>query len=157
MIGTQTVNSIAETTYYFLICTILLALSIYDIKTQRVPNWTLAAFSIIILPGPLLMSSGQIAAIVQSLMGAISGFGILLIAALLSSEGAGVGGGDIKLAGLLGYAFGIGGIAVILIAAALTAAPVALLCKRLKKSPQLHIPFVPFITLGAVLVVVSKI
>ena len=59
MIGTQTVNSIAETTYYFLICTILLALSIYDIKTQRVPNWTLAAFSIIILPGPLLMSRSE--------------------------------------------------------------------------------------------------
>lgn len=145
--------------YYAVICTILTGFSVYDIKTQRVPDKALAAFSPIILLGPFLSGmKSPVPALIQSLSGAVYGFGVLLAAGVISKDGAGIGGGDIKLAGLIGFAFGPYRIMVILLLATLLAMPAGLAYMRIKKSKaSLHMAFVPFMTAGSLIVTVTRL
>ena len=85
---------------------------------------------------------------VGSLAGAAAGFGILLTAALVSKDGTGVGGGDIKLAGIMGFIYGMNRMAAILLTAAALAAIAVLLTRRNHRNENLAIPFVPFLAMG---------
>lgn len=159
MIGTPTVSSAAQAAYYIAICLALMAFSIYDIKTKRVPNWALASFIPIVLCVLAVSDAPSfLIAFLRSLLGGLCGFGILLAAGLASKGGAGIGGGDIKLAGLVGFAFGPYGVTIILLLAALLSAPVCLFFRLHQKSgPALHIPFVPFITAGCLFVTAANL
>ena len=77
-------------------------------------------------------------------MGAAAGFLLLLFAALISKEGTGIGGGDIKLAAILGYLYGPYRLAGILLTASLLASLAAFLFRK-----QKSIPFVPFLAAGS--------
>lgn len=77
-------------------------------------------------------------------MGAAAGFLLLLFAALVSKEGAGIGGGDIKLTAVLGYVYGPYRLAGILLTASLLASLAAFLSRE-----QKSIPFVPFLAAGS--------
>lgn len=86
-----------------------------------------------------------------SLAGCAAGFLILLTAALLSKGGAGMGGGDIKLAAATGFIYGpYRMLGILMIATLLSAcAALAILCRRRSRARPLSLPFVPFIAAGS--------
>ena len=98
-------------------------------------------------------------AILSSLAGAATGFLILLAAALISKNGAGIGGGDIKLAAVMGFAYGPFHMISILLAASGLAAIVSLIIARKPKKEDtqksLSLPFVPFLAIGSLAVTLS--
>ena len=98
-------------------------------------------------------------AILSSLAGAATGFLILLTAALVSKNGTGVGGGDIKLAAAMGFAYGPFHMLSILLAASGLAAMVSLIIARKPKKgdaqKSLSLPFVPFLAMGSLAVTLS--
>ena len=80
----------------------------------------------------------------SSIMGAAAGFLLLLFAAIISKDGTGIGGGDIKLTAVLGYVYGPYRLAGILLTASLLASLAAFLFRK-----QKSIPFVPFLAAGS--------
>ena len=94
-----------------------------------------------------------LAALLSSLTGAATGFLILLAAALVSKNGAGVGGGDIKLAAAMGFAYGSSCMINILLIASGIAAIASLIIARQKRNgdtqKSLSLPFVPFLAIGS--------
>lgn len=159
MTGTPIVNSVPVIIYDSVICAILIAFSVYDIKTRRVPNKALAAFLPVVLLGPFLSGPNAYwSAVVQSFLGAVCGFAILLIAGLVSKNGTGIGGGDIKIAGLIGFAFGPYMVMGILLFSSIIAAPFGFIHMRRKKSERpLHIAFVPFLAAGSLIAMAVKL
>lgn len=100
-------------------------------------------------------------ALLHSLAGAVTGFLILFAAAMASPDGCGVGGGDIKLAAVMGFAYGPSRMAAILLTASGLAAIAALLMNHRNKhtntQKMLSLPFVPFLAAGCFLVTIAAI
>ena len=90
-----------------------------------------------------------------SLAGAVAGFLILLAAAMSSKEGAGIGGGDIKLAGIMGFIYGPSRMLAVLLIASGLAACISLAAGR--KKGMLSLPFVPFLMAGSLAVTLTAI
>lgn len=92
--------------------------------------------------------SGPVASLASSLAGGVAGFGFFLAIVLLRPGG--MGGGDVKLGGLLGLLLGLGGVViavwVAVVAGGLVAAALLALRKRGRKS---EMPFGPFLAGGA--------
>ncbi len=103
------------------------------------------------LPPPLL----------SSLAGAAAGFLILFAAAMASPGGCGVGGGDIKLAAVMGFAYGPSRMTAILLIASGLAAIAALIMNHRNRhtntQKMLSLPFVPFLAAGSFLVTIAAI
>lgn len=142
----------------FIFCCII-GFAAHDFRCQRVPDRALAFFCPAALIAPLFHAAlplsweTLIPAIGFSLAGAATGFFILLTAALLSESGTGIGGGDIKLAALIGCVYGTCRVlAILLIASALALIPAI---AGGKKHPNIAIalPFVPFLAIGTLVVV----
>ena len=135
--------------YFWLAWCLTAGFAIYDVKTRRVPDRALFVFCAYAFWAPFLrypgISGGTEAAWAfgSSLMGAAAGFLLLLFAAIISKDGTGIGGGDIKLTAVLGYVYGPYRLAGILLTASLLASLAAFLSR--KKS----IPFVPFLAAGS--------
>ena len=145
--------------YYVFVFAIIAVLSIYDFQYKRVPNAALVCFLPIALLSPLFTSLNGAEAFrsfVLSLLGAFAGFTILLAATLASKNNQGVGGGDIKLAAILGYIYGPYGIIGILLIASIITLPIGAAMKR-KHNEKLHLPFVPFMAVGCMFVTATKI
>ena len=87
--------------------------------------------------------------------GAAAGFLVLLAAAMISKEGAGIGGGDIKLAGVMGLIYGPSRMLAVLLIASGLAACVSLAAGR--KKGMLSLPFVPFLMAGSLAVTITAI
>ena len=98
--------------------------------------------------------------LLSSLAGAAAGFLILLAAALFSKNGAGVGGGDIKLAAAMGFSYGSSCMINILLIASGLAAIASLIIARQKRNgdrqKSLSLPFVPFLAIGSLTVTLSE-
>lgn len=92
-----------------------------------------------------------------SLAGCASGLLVLLTAAMLSNDGTGLGGGDIKLAAAIGFIYGPCRILETLMLAALLSAGAALLIGCRHRDKTLSIPFVPFIAAGSLAVQIASI
>lgn len=142
--------------------------AIYDIHTRRVPNRALAFFCAFAGLSPILrfcfavsqeLSLGTaLLTAAESLLGGALGLIILLAAAILSKDGGGIGGGDIKLCAVLGMIYGPSGITQALLAACALAMPVILLLRRCRPDRQpTTIPFVPFLVCGCSLVTAAQI
>lgn len=158
----------------------------YDLRTRRVPDRGLLVFCPAALAAPFLQwlaaQGGQAslvsanlqneqlfpipaataplsAFLLASLAGAATGFLILLAAALASRDGMGIGGGDIKLATVLGFIYGPSRMATILLTASGLAAIAALIMhyksRRAGTTQVLSLPFVPFLAAGSLAVTVS--
>lgn len=161
----------------------------YDLRTRRVPDRALLLFCPVALATPFLtaldsftIQDGQTAlnitmtaataekslsrflaafppALLSSLAGAATGFLILLAAALFSKNGAGVGGGDIKLAAAMGFAYGSSCMINILLIASGLAAIASLIIARQKmngdRQKSLSLPFVPFLAIGSLAATLS--
>ena len=99
--------------------------------------------------------------LLSSLAGAATGFFILFAAAMASPDGCGVGGGDIKLAAVIGFAYGPSRMTAILLAASGLAAIAALIVrhrnKRTNAQKTLSLPFVPFLAAGSILATIATI
>lgn len=100
-------------------------------------------------------------ALLSSLAGTATGFLILLAAALVSRNGNGIGGGDIKLTAAMGFVYGPACMtAVLLIAsglAAIASLMMAIRQKKLKNRQALSLPFVPFLSIGSLAVTLAAI
>ena len=99
--------------------------------------------------------------LLSSLAGAATGFLILFAAAMASPGGCGVGGGDIKLAAAMGFAYGPSRMTAILLTASGGAAIAALIVSHRNKhtniQKMLSLPFVPFLAAGSFLVTIAAI
>ena len=99
--------------------------------------------------------------LLSSLAGAATGFLILFAAAMASPGGCGVGGGDIKLAAAMGFAYGPYRMTAILLTASGGAAIAALIVSHRNKhtniQKMLSLPFVPFLAAGSFLVTIAAI
>lgn len=128
----------------------LLFLSIYDIRHHRVTNDSILLYiPIVTLKCTVIVCLGTLFDYVPMLLGAAAGFGILLSAAMITHGG--IGGGDIKLAAVLGLATGLQGMLVLLCAASLGAVIYGLIYKRIKKTDKMKLAFVPFMLAGYVI------
>lgn len=161
-IGIRIVNDNWGQLYYPLVCIILAGFGLYDCKWKRVPDLALAISVPVALLSPLVQAGGFTwgplgRALLASCAGAAGSFLILLAAALTSREGAGIGGGDIKLMTVMGFIYGPTGAAGILLIAAALAAVAAMLARRKKGRQPLHLPFVPFLALGSLAVTTALI
>lgn len=148
-----------ETLVLALAVSLLLLVAIIDLEHGLVLNrlllptlvaaLVLAPFWSELEPGrPFLGSHSMLASLLNSLVAGAGGF--LLFMTILLLFPAGMGEGDVKLAGVLGVLVGFPGIAVTLGIAALSGglAAAALLLLR-KKGRKDAIPFAPFLILGA--------
>lgn len=150
MTGIPTVNDMISNGYFWLAWCLTAGFAIYDVKTRRVPDRALFVFCAYAFWAPFLrypgISGGTEAAWAfgSSLMGAAAGFLLLLFAAIISKDGTGIGGGDIKLTAVLGYVYGPYRLAGILLTASLLASLAAFLFRK-----QKSIPFVPFLAAGS--------
>jgi len=142
--------------YFLLLIAPLIIMSFIDLEHRILPD-------ALTLPGIIagmvcvltLSEMPPIPALLKSLWGILAGGGTLfLIAALyqLLRKHEGLGGGDIKLAAMLGAFFGWKGIAVILFLASLLGSitGIAILIVR-REQGSTQIPFGPFLAAAAAL------
>ncbi|MDR1204530.1 MAG: prepilin peptidase [Peptococcaceae bacterium] len=165
-IGTRTVSNAARIAYYLFMPLIVAGFAAYDAKTRRVPDKALVLFSPAALAAPfinaLASNAGAIGfntfvlPLLSSLLGAVLGAAVLLAAAWISKDGRGVGGGDIKFAAILGFAYGPYSIIGILLLASLLALLVGLVRMKQADEQALRLPFVPFIAAGCLVVTAFK-
>ena len=160
-------SNIIHDVYYVLILLAVAGFAVYDVKTKRVPDKALVFFLPAALAAPVInafaYSTGPIAVgsfvlpLVSSFAGALLGAAVLLAAALISKNGCGVGGGDIKLAAILGFIYGPFDAIGFLLVASLLALLVGL--ARMKKADEqaLNMAFVPFMAAGCLLVTVFRL
>lgn len=157
MIGTPTESSI-WTGYLLTIFIVVTGFSVYDILYRRVPNRALVFFMPLAALAPILKTyfifkSHQISYLIWSptmvaLLGLFFGFCIPLAAAI-TTNGNGIGGGDIKFCGILGLIYGPFGMSLLFLVAALFALPVVFVLSRfLHNTHSVSIPFLPFLTCG---------
>lgn len=154
MIGILSVNKLLIT-YHALTLLFLAGFALYDKRHHRIRNAALLAFlpwCLLYLPlaAHALPGTTFPEAALHCAMGCLSGL-LLLLSVSLATDG-GIGGGDIKLAALLGIPFGASG----LMAALALSCFLALLhlgirraCKR--KAPG-NIPFAPYLFFGCLAV-----
>ena len=108
----------------------LIYLSIYDIRHHKVTNNSVLMYvPIVTLKCTVEVCLGTLFDYVPMLLGAAAGFAILLSAAMLTHGG--IGGGDIKLAAVLGLAAGLKGMLVTLVVASLGAAIYGIVQKKI--------------------------
>ena len=132
----------------------LIYLSIYDIRHHKVTNDSVLLYvPIVTLKCTVLVCMGTLLDYVPMLLGAAAGFAILLSAAMLTHGG--IGGGDIKLAAVLGLAAGLKGMLVTLVVASLGAAIYGIIHKKILKKEKLAIAFVPFMLAGYVVALLT--
>ena len=159
-------NSPWQAAYYLLIVIIVTGFAIYDVKTKRVPDKALVSFCTVAFASPfigvLITYSGAfcwssvIIPLLLAFSGAAAGFIILLAGAIASHGGNGVGGGDIKLAAVLGFIYGPFGIIGILLIASLLAMPAGLIRKKQSGSQALSMAFVPFMAVGCTVITILR-
>jgi prepilin signal peptidase PulO-like enzyme (type II secretory pathway) len=161
MTGIQTVNSVWKEAYLLLVFTVIAGFAIYDMRKKRVPDKALVFFLPVALAAPfigaLTGNTGIAPCCLSSLLGAAAGFGVLLAAALASKNGNGVGGGDIKLAAVLGFIYGAYDIIALLLIASLLALPAGLVQRKRSRGTALRLPFVPFMAAGCFIITIIRL
>jgi Type IV leader peptidase family. len=155
MTGTPIVSSsITGLACELLLLVLITGFALYDIRHKRVPNKALAISLPFFLAAPFFMNMAQtsaqcVATLLSAIFGSFVGFGVLLTAALLSKSGIGVGGGDIKLAAAMGFAYGAHAMLGILFIASLLSIPTATISRKKNSGVAvLSLPFVPFLAIG---------
>ena len=131
----------------------LIYLSIYDIRYHKIRNNAVLLFIPIVMMKCTLRVCmgtlnvpGTLFAYVPMLLGAAAGFVILLSAAMITHGG--IGGGDIKLAGVLGLAAGFYEIVAALILGLVAASIAALIQSYIYKTRHIYTPLAPFLSAG---------
>jgi leader peptidase (prepilin peptidase)/N-methyltransferase len=139
-----------EGVVYFVFISSLLVITFIDIDHKIIPD-------IITLPGiPIGLAASFVLpdmTFKSSLLGLLVGGGSLLLVAWtysLITQKEGLGGGDIKLLGMIGTFIGWKGVIFTIFAASLTGTLVGIIVMLLKgKNLKFAIPFGPFLSIGA--------
>lgn len=139
-----------EGVVYFVFISSLLVITFIDIDHKIIPD-------IITLPGiPIGLAASFVLpdmTFKSSLLGLLVGGGSLLLVAWtysLITQKEGMGGGDIKLLGMIGTFIGWKGVIFTIFAASLTGTLVGIIVMLLKgKNLKFAIPFGPFLSIGA--------
>lgn len=132
---------------YWLLSSILVVVTFIDLEHYLIPNKVIAVGAVLQLV--LNFFTHQIS-LTNAGLGFLVGGGLLLVIALVSRGG--MGGGDIKLAALLGLFLGWQNVLLGFFAASLAGALTGILLVALKKKGRKDaVPFGPFLSLGALL------
>jgi len=142
--------------YFFLLAAPLVAVTFIDLAHRIIPD-------VISLPGiaagiaaTLVLSGLPVpAALMKSLWGILAGGGVLFAISWTYEKirgREGIGGGDVKLAAMLGAFFGWKGVFFILLLGSLLGSVTGLLLIAARRQgPQAAVPFGPFLAAGALL------
>lgn len=130
-----------------LFISMLVIITISDIAYMLIPNKVLLFF-LVPLVGARILS--PLTPWWNSILGAVIGFGILFLIAVLSKGG--MGGGDIKLFFVIGIVLGVKLTLLTLFLASLIGAIVGIISlKKAKKGRKTPIPFGPSIAIAAII------
>jgi prepilin signal peptidase PulO-like enzyme (type II secretory pathway) len=157
-------SSVGVTVAMAALCTVLVALSMIDIATYRLPDRIVLPMlcgSIVWITAVSLVD-GQPERIRSALLGSLVYFGVLLLAHLVSPRG--MGFGDVKLAALLGLYLGwiapssLDAVVLVLWAMLIgfavgTIVGVIILLRRRSNRP---FPFGPFLAIGTVIALLAS-
>lgn len=144
--------------YRLLTLFFLLLFAIYDYRHHKVRNAALLAFLFWCLFSlPLTASITPWPSICSIFLQSSAGFftGLTLLLAISMITNGGIGGGDIKLAALLGIVMGAFPLLLAMLTASLTAIIHLELKTLMKKERITHIPFVPYLFLGSLYILLS--
>jgi leader peptidase (prepilin peptidase) / N-methyltransferase len=142
---------------YLLLFAALLVVSVIDLESYRIPNRILIPATITAIPllGLAALGQGHPGDFLRALAGGVAAFGALLVMAIISPRGMGMG--DVKLAFLLGLHLGYlgwGEVALGLFAGFLLGAVIGLgLIISGRRSRKDAVPFGPFLAAGTVVAV----
>ncbi|MCM1214939.1 MAG: A24 family peptidase [Lachnospiraceae bacterium] len=163
MTGIQTVNSTISAAYKLLAFACIAGFAAYDLKRKLVPDRALLCFCPVALLAPFVHTLPSpppallLLSFLTSLAGAASGFLILLAAAITSRNGTGVGGGDIKLAAVIGFIYGPSRMLAVLLTASGLACATSFIMGRKHRDGTLSLPFVPFLAAGSMAATITAI
>jgi leader peptidase (prepilin peptidase) / N-methyltransferase len=131
---------------------LLLTVSAADLRARLVPDRALAVATLIIVP---LAAALEPASLAERGVAALGAGGFLLAAALIRPGAMGLG--DVKLAAVLGLYLGRGVAAALLVAfVSGSLLGLALIARRGWAARSRTIPFAPFLSLGALAVLVAR-
>ena len=137
--------------YHAVTLVFLLWFAAYDHRHHRIRNAALLAFlpwCLLYIPAAL-MEAPTCLVLLHCFLGFLCGFLLLLTVSL--ATGGGIGGGDIKLAAILGIPFGASGLmAVLAVSCILVLLHMGMLTICRKERPR-QIPFAPYIFWGSFL------
>lgn len=138
---------------------LLLVVAVIDLHTRRIPNrltYPLTPTLLVVLAAAAVLE-GTPGVALRALLGGIGAFGLLLVLALISPRGMGMG--DVKLAAFIGIGLGYLGWAYVwlgLFAGFLLGGVLAALLLALRlRTRKDHIPFGPSLALGAVVALLA--
>jgi len=132
--------------FYAVFVAFFLLIATIDLKYRLVPNVLTYPAMLVVLVGQALLARHNVLSI---MLGGGLAFGIFFLTARLKPGD--LGGGDVKLATLIGLMFGFPGVLVALLAGAGTGALGAMfLALRRRDGGKLYFPYAPFLCLGAI-------
>ena len=150
MTGIPNVNK-ALFFYYALTLLPLAGFALYDRRHHRIRNAALLAFlpwCLLYIPAALTEAPACLV-LLHCFPGFLCGFLLLLTVSL--ATGGGIGGGDIKLAALLGIPFGASGLMAVLALSCILVLLHMGLRFLFRRERQEHVPFAPYIFWGSFL------
>jgi len=131
---------------YLFLTSVLIVVTFTDLEHYLIPN-KVVLFALV--GGVVINLAVRDLSLISAVLGTVSGSLLLLVAGLLSKGG--VGGGDIKLAAVIGLFLGWpAGLLATFLAACFGGAAGLFLISLKKKSRKDVVPFAPFMALGAV-------
>ena len=149
---TGTVNVSRMLFYYHAITLVfLLGFAAYDHRHHRIRNAALLAFlpwCLLYIPAALTEAPACLV-LLHCFLGFLCGFLLLLTVSL--ATGGGIGGGDIKLAAILGIPFGASGLMAVLAASCILVLLHMGIRAICRKGRPRQIPFAPYIFWGSFL------
>ena len=123
----------------------LLAVTIIDYEHRKVLNRMLIAALPVVA---IVIAFTDMVTLRSALMGAAIGFGVFLLTAVLRRGGMGMG--DVKLAGLIGLATGVAGVAISMVVGIVTAGIAGLIIMMSRRMDRrATMAYAPYLALGA--------
>lgn len=138
-------NSISEMIFFCLVISLMMALTVADIEYRLVPDTIILFTAIVIVPYGIYNYNYDF---MNHIIAGVGGFLFFLIMAMASKGG--MGGGDIKLIGVLGLALGFEKIIIIILVSSIIGVLYGLIVKMITKE-KAPLPFVPFMAIGTVI------
>ena len=145
-----------ECLFYIVFISMLLIIIISDYQTMIIPDSVLIVSLGILTVIKFFMSSIEVVG--MSLLAGVGAFIFMLLLKLFGDflfKKESMGGGDIKLMAIYGFALGFPMSIVSVFLAAIIGLPISLLVLKLKKNHE--IPFGPFLAISAIAIVLLKV
>lgn len=130
---------------------ILLVLTITDATKRIIPNRIIYPALFLV---PIFAFVREDFGVIDSVLGMATGFGIMFIFWRMSRQT--IGAGDVKLAALIGGMLGMPAIFLLFLLAAVLSFWFLIVLSILKHK-QLSLPYGPFLTTGAMVIIVSNL